>query len=75
MTGRGYDIEERDIGFESQKYFEEYEDAAELSLNIKNYVEGYWDSIDTIKKRVYMFRNDKEFNQEQETLSRTVVVK
>jgi hypothetical protein len=74
MPAKGYDIFERDDEFESFKYFEEHEDAAEQTLNIKNFVEGYWDSLHTIRKRVYLFKNHDEYNKEQELLSRQVVV-
>jgi hypothetical protein len=70
----GYDVFDKDEGFESHRYFEEFEDSAELTLNIKNFVEGYWDSKSTIDKRVYMFRNNKEYNEEQEQLSKQIVV-
>ncbi len=64
MPYKGYDIEEKDPRFQSKKYYEEYEDQAELTLKIKNFVEGYWDSIKTMQKRVYMFKNNKEFYNE-----------
>lgn len=60
MPAIGYDMDEKDPRFESQRYYEEYEDSAELTLKIKNFVEGYYDSIDTIRKRIWMFRNNKE---------------
>ena len=63
MPYKGYDLDDRDPRFESKKYYEEYEDAAELTLNIKNFVEGYVDSLHTLKKRVRMFKNDKEFHK------------
>lgn len=63
MPEHGYDIDDLDPRFESQKYFEEFEDRAELTRNIKNYVEGYWESLDRIRTRVYMMRHDKEFNE------------
>lgn len=57
----GYDIEAYDPRFESQQYFEEFEDNVELIRTIKNYVEGYYDSINTVKRRLYMLKNDNEF--------------
>ncbi len=64
MPQNGYDIEEKNYQLESKKYFEEYEDNAELIQKIKNYREGYWDNIDRIKTRVYMLKNNKEFRKE-----------
>ena len=61
MPRKGYDMDEKDPRFASQKYYEEYEDAAELTLNIKNFVEGYEDSLATFKKRVFLLRNNKQF--------------
>lgn len=61
MPEVGYDIEEKDIFLEDQKYYEEYEDQIELTNKIKNFVEGYWDSIGSLTTRVYQMKNDKEF--------------
>lgn len=60
----GYDFEMQDPRFRSQKYFEEYEDQAELTMNIKNFREGYYDSIQRIRTRVYMMKNSAEFYKE-----------
>lgn len=64
MPMKGYDIEDDDVRMqESQKYYEEFEDGGEVTRKIKNYVEGYWDSLDTIRTRVYMMKNNDEFRQ------------
>jgi len=63
MPEHGYDIEEKDIRLISQRYYEEYEDQFELTRKVKNFVEGYWESLETLKKRVYMLKNNKEFNK------------
>lgn len=60
MPARGYDLELVDPRFESQKYYEEYEDKAELTRLLKNYVEGYYDSIKKIRARVQAMKQDKE---------------
>src|SRR3972149_8086971 len=75
MPEKGYDIEEYDPRFESQSYFEEYEDNAELTRKIKNYVEGYWDSLDRIRTRTYLIKNSKEFNEEATGAYQQMVVK
>lgn len=64
MPYKGYNIEEKDPRFQSHQYYQEYEDQAELTMKIKNFVEGYWDSIKVMEKRIYMFKNDKEFYKE-----------
>lgn len=63
MPQKGYDMDDLDPRFENQKYYEEYEDSGEITRKIKNFVEGYWDSLDTLRTRVYMMRHDKEFNE------------
>lgn len=63
MPYRGYDIEERNMRFDSQTYYQEFEDTTDYNLKVKNYVEGYLDSIDTMRKRVRLFKNDKEFRK------------
>lgn len=63
MPYRGYDLIDKDIRLISQKYFEEYEDRVELIQKVKNFVEGYVDSITRIRTRFYMLKNDKEFRE------------
>ena len=75
MPQYGYDIEEDDIRFINQSYYEEFEDSAKLTRQIKNYVEGYWDSIDRIRTRVYLFRNDQEFAKNANEAYRQFIVK
>lgn len=61
MPPKGYDIEIEDPRIESQSYYEEYEDNVSLIRTVKNFVEGYYDSIDKIKTRVFLLKNDAEF--------------
>jgi hypothetical protein len=75
MPFKGYDIEERDPRFMSKKYYQEFEDQAELTLKIKNYVEGYTDSIKTLQKRVYQLKNSREHLQTSRDAYKHVVVK
>ena len=75
MPHKGYDIDENDPRFDSLKYYQEYEEAAELTLKIKNFVEGYWDSMATVKKRVRLFKNNKDFYKEATRAYSNVVVK
>lgn len=75
MPLNGHEIYENDIRLVSQKYYEEYEDRAQITRKIKNYKEGFWDSLDAIRTRVYMMQNNKEFNQKATERYRTVVVK
>jgi hypothetical protein len=75
MPVKGYDYEDWDPRFESHRYYQEYEDQAELTMKVKNFVEGYWDSLQTMKKRLRMFKNDKEFRKEAIEAYRNVRVK
>jgi len=61
MPQVGYDIETYDPRLESQSYFEEFEDHPEMVRKIKNYVEGYWDSLRRIQRRVYRMRHNRQF--------------
>lgn len=71
----GHDIYEKDARWASQKFAEQQDNPGETVRNIKNYVEGYWDSIDTIRTRAWMMRNDSEFNKNSTERYRTLVVK
>jgi hypothetical protein len=60
MPEHGYDIFERAQGFEDYSYYQKYHDTADSTLRIKNFVEGYWETLDKIRTRLFMFRHDKE---------------
>lgn len=75
MPEHGYDIYDLDPRFESRSYYEEFEDNAELTRKIKNYVEGYWDSLDRIKTRIYMMRTNKEYNTNARNAYKKMYVK
>lgn len=61
MPPHGYDTEEDDVNLSKQSYFEEYEDSAEMTRKLKNFVEGYYDAKKTFRTRMYMLRTDDEF--------------
>ncbi len=72
----GYDFEQEDPSIiESQKLYEQYEDTNEITRKVKNYKEGYWDSLDRIKTRVWMLRHDKEFNENATKAYKQMVIK
>lgn len=75
MPQFGYDIEEKNFQLESKSYYEEYEDNAELIQKIKNFKEGYWDSIDRLKTNIYLFKNNKEHRKEQQAAYKEFKVK
>lgn len=61
MTQIGYDIEAKNYHFEDKRYFQEYEDTIDSTARLKNFREGYWQTLDRLRTRIYMFRHDKEF--------------
>lgn len=71
----GYTMDFLDPRFESKKFWESKEDKADLTRNVKNYVEGYWDSLDRIRTRVYLFRNNDEFYKTAVKGYQTMVIK
>lgn len=75
MPPKGYDIEEIDNRFEDRKFWEKKEDRAELTRKVKNFVEGYADSFDSLQTNVYLMRHSKEHNKEAEQACATMVVK
>lgn len=75
MPQFGYDIEEKNYQMEDKKYFEEYEDHAELIQKIKNFREGYWDSIDRLRTNIYMLKNNAEHRKEAQAAYREFKIK
>lgn len=75
MPQKGYDIFEEDPRIENKFYYEEFEDEVDTIRKIKNFVEGYYDSMDKIKTRLYMLKNDKEFREQAMKAYQTVVIK
>ncbi len=75
MPEIGHDVEEKNYQLDSKKYYEEYEDNADLIRKIKNFVEGYWDNLDRIKTKIYMLKNDSEFRKEAQRAYASFVIK
>lgn len=75
MPEIGYEVEEKNYQLESKSYFEEYEDNAELIRKIKNFVEGYWDSITKLRTKIYLMKNNQEFRTNAEKAYAQSVVK
>lgn len=64
MPQNGHDIYENDIRFaESKEYYEKYQDRAELTRKLKNYVEGYYEALDAIRTNAYMMKISSEHNK------------
>ena len=75
MPHKGYDKVEEDPRLEKQSYYEEYEDTAKITREIKNFVEGYFDAKDQFRTRMYMLRNDDEFYRTSRDAYKSVYVK
>ena len=75
MPIKGYDFEDYDPRLESQSYFEELEDHYEIVRKLKNYKEGFWDTMDRIQTRLYMMRNNAELNETARKAYQRMVVK
>ena len=71
----GYDFEDLNMHFEEKKYFEKMEDKAELTRKIKNYVEGYVDSIERIQTKTWLMKHDKNFQEEATRGYQTINIK
>ena len=48
-------------GLEDYSFYQDHHDSAESTLRMKNFVEGYWETLDRLRTKVFMFRHDKEF--------------
>lgn len=75
MPEVGYELTEKNANLDSQKYFEEFEENAELIQKIKNFREGYWDNRDRLLTKVYMLKNNQEFRSEAQKAYSQFVVK
>jgi hypothetical protein len=75
MPPKGYDIEQEDPRLESREYYQEYEDEVSVVRTVKNFVEGYVDSIDHIKTRVYLLRNNEEFADKAHNAYKQYIIK
>jgi len=75
MPVRGYDVEVYNPRLQNKSYYEEFEDNADVIQNVKNFREGYWDSLDVIKTRFYLLKHDAEFNKTSTNAYKQVVIK
>lgn len=75
MPQFGYEREEMDMRIDTKKYRQEYEDSGELARKIKNFVEGYWENLNSFKTKVYMLKNNKEFRKDAIQAYRRFIVK
>lgn len=75
MSEVGYDIEEKNFQLESKKYFEEFEDNFNLINQIKNFREGFWDSLDRLRTNIYLLKNNSEHRKEAQAAFKQMIVK
>ena len=60
MTQVGYDVEEKNWNYEDKSFALDHEDLIDQTAKLKNFREGYWNTLDMLRTRVYMFRHNKE---------------
>ena len=75
MPYRGYSWYTESPYKESYKLMQEYEVDGDLQRKIKNYVEGYTESIQAIKLRMYQFKNNDEHYKLAKDMYKSVVIK
>jgi hypothetical protein len=75
MTLEGYDITEKDYRLDSYTDFQEYHDTIDSTARLKNFREGYVESLDKLRTRVYMFRKDREFYKRAKDGYKTLRIK
>ncbi len=75
MPAVGYTYEDYDVRAGSLKYMQEYEDTMELTRKVKNYVEGYYDSILRIQKRLYQFKHNLDHYKSAKNAYAKAVIK
>lgn len=75
MPHRQYELEFKDPNLVDKRYYDEYHDQIDLTRRVKNYVEGYTDAIETLRTRLFMLRNNKEFRSEATKAYRHVRIK
>ena len=61
MPQFGYDIAERAQGLEDYSFFQQHHDTTDSTLRMKNFVEGYWETVKRLRTKVFMFRHNREF--------------
>lgn len=61
MPEFGYDIQEKNWNFEDRSFATEYEDLMDQTAKLKNFREGYWESVNRLQTKIYMFKHNKEF--------------
>lgn len=64
MNQKGHDIEEKNWNLEDAKYYDEYHDLMDQTAKLKNFREGYWETLDRLKTRIFMFKHNKEFYEQ-----------
>lgn len=61
MNLRGHDIEEKNWNMEDFSYWRTHGDVADQSAKLKNFREGYTETLNLLRTRTFMIKHDKEF--------------
>lgn len=75
MPARGYEWYTESPYKDSLRLMQEWEQDGELQRKIKNYVEGYYESIKAIRLRTYQFKNNDEHYRIAKDMYKKVVIK
>lgn len=57
----GHDIEEKNWNMEDFSYYRQMDDLADQTARLKNFREGYVETLDMLRTRTYMVKHNKEF--------------
>jgi len=75
MTQVGYDLVAYDPRLENQSYYEEYEDHVKMVRTIKNFIEGYWDGLINMKRKIFLLRRNHEMFERSQRAYKQMVIK
>ena len=74
MPPKGYDIYDYDPRLSSQSYVEKYELHDEMVRKVKNFIEGYYDNIESVHRKMYLlFHSQEYFKRSQGAYSQMVI--
>jgi hypothetical protein len=57
----GHDIEEKNWNMEDFSYYRQMDDLADQTARLKNFREGYVETLDMLRTRTFMIKHNKEF--------------
>ena len=61
MPEMGYDINEKNFHFERYQHYQDYHDNTDSTMRVKNFVEGYHETKNRLRTRLFQMNHSKEF--------------